>query len=79
MSLYSEIKKYLLYLVGFFCLLLVAHMVILYLYKDAITYPIVGGTMNVGIVGDHPSLDVLSVDTKPENDTNDMILRFLYR
>ncbi len=54
-------------------------MVVLYFYKDAITYPIVGGTMNVGVIGDTPSLDVLSVDTKPENDTNDMILRFLYR
>ncbi|MEI6711013.1 MAG: hypothetical protein WCK88_01915 [bacterium] len=51
MSLYSEIKKYLLYLVGFFCLLLGIHMVVLYLYNDAITYPLAGGTMNVGVVG----------------------------
>lgn len=52
---------------------------VLYLYKDAITYPIIGGTMNIGIIGDVPSLDVLSVDTKLENTTNDMLLRFLYR
>ena len=79
MSLYSEIKKYLLYLVGFFCLLLAVHIAVLYLYKDALRYPIVGGTMNVWVIGDEPSLDVLSVDTKVENDTNDMVLRFLYR
>lgn len=79
MSLYSEIKKYLLYLVGFFCLLLGVHMGVLYLYKDAITYPIMGGTMNIGVIGDTPSLDVLSVDTKLENNTNDMVLKFLYR
>lgn len=54
-------------------------MSVLYLYKDAITYPIIGGTMNIGVVGDTPSLDVLSIDTKIENNTNDMVLRFLYR
>lgn len=79
MSLYSEIKKYLLYLVGFFCLLLGAHMAVLYVYKDAITYPIIGGTMNIWIVGESPSLDILSSDTKFENDPNDLVLRFLYR
>jgi len=79
MSLYSEIKKYLLYLVGFFCLLLGVHIGILYLYNGAITYPVIGGTMNIGVIGDIPSLDVLSVDTKLDNDTNDMVLRFLYR
>ncbi len=31
------------------------------------------------MIGDNPSLDVLSVDTKLENNTNDMVLRFLYR
>lgn len=79
MSLYSEIKKYLLYLVGFFCLLLGIHIGILYLYNWALTYPIIGGTMSIGVIGDMPSLDVLSVDTKLENDTNDMVLKFLYR
>lgn len=54
-------------------------MSVLYLYRDAIRYPIAGGTINIGVVGDTPSLDVLSVDTKIENDTNDMVLRFLYR
>jgi len=35
--------------------------------------------MNIGVIGNVPSLDVLSVDTKLENDTNDMVLKFLYR
>ena len=47
MSVYSEIKKYLLYLVGFFCVLLCAHLVLLYLYSDAKTFPLEGGTVNV--------------------------------
>lgn len=50
MSLYSEIKKYLLYLVGFFCLLLGVHFVVLYLYQDAIRFPVQGGTMNIGVI-----------------------------
>ncbi len=80
MSLYSEIKKYLLYLVGFFCLLLGAHMVVLYLYEGATVYPLPGGTVNIGVISDmSPVLDVLSIDTKLENDPNDMVLRFLYR
>ncbi|MFA6080483.1 MAG: ABC transporter substrate-binding protein [Candidatus Gracilibacteria bacterium] len=79
MSLYSEIKKYLLYLVGFFCLLLGAHVAVLYLYEGATVYPLPGGTVNIGVIGEAPSLDILSVDTKLENDTNDMVFRFLYR
>lgn len=35
--------------------------------------------MNIGVIGSAPSLDVLSVDTKLESDTNDLVLRFLYR
>lgn len=50
MSLYSEIKKYLLYLVGFFCLLLGAHVVVLYLYEGATVYPLPGGTVNIGVI-----------------------------
>ncbi len=79
MSLYSEIKKYLLFLVGFFCLLLAAHIVFLYLYHDAETYPLPGGTINIGMMGDKPSLNALNFDTKIENDPNDTVLRFIYR
>lgn len=79
MSIYSEIKKYLLFLVGFFCLLLVGHIVVLYFYSDAIEYPLPGGTVNIGILGESPSLNVLSFDTKIENDPNDTVLRFIYR
>jgi sensor histidine kinase YesM len=79
MSVYSEIKKYLLYLVGFFCLSLAVHLGILYFYSDAETYPIRGGTLNVGIVGKQPVLDILSTDTKIENSSSDTVLRFIYR
>ena len=79
MSVYSEIKKYLLVLVGFFCFILSAHIVVLYLYNDAETYPIAGGTINIGVVGKFPSLDLLSVDTKLDNNSNDTVLHFLYR
>jgi hypothetical protein len=47
MSIYSEIKKYLLYLVGAFCVLIIAHIGLLYLYHDAKHYPLPGGTLNV--------------------------------
>lgn len=79
MSIYSEIKKYLLFLVGFFCLLLLGHIVVLYLYSDALEYPLPGGTVNVGILGEKPTLNVLNFDTKIENDPNDTVLRFVYR
>jgi hypothetical protein len=79
MSIYSEIKKYLLFLVGFFCLLLVGHIVVLYFYSDAIEYPLPGGTVNVGILGEKPTLNALNFDTKIENDPNDTVLRFVYR
>jgi len=79
MSVYSEIKKYLLYLVGFFCVILSAHIVILYFYNDAETYPLNGGTVNVGIIGKKPALDLLATDTKMDNNSNDTVLHFLYR
>jgi ABC-type transport system substrate-binding protein len=79
MSIYSEIKKYLLFLVGFFCLLLVGHIVVLYFYSDAIEYPLPGGTVNVGILGKKTSLNVFKFDTKVENDPNDTVIRFFYR
>lgn len=79
MSVYSEIKKYLLYLVGFFCVVLSAHIVVLYFYNDAETYPINGGTINVGIMGKMPTMDMLTTDTKIDNNTNDTVLHFLYR
>lgn len=79
MSIYSEIKKYLLFLVGFFCLLLVGHIILLYVYSDAIEYPLPGGTVNVGILWEKPKLNVLNFDTKIENDPNDTVLRFVYR
>lgn len=79
MSIYSEIKKYLLFLVGFFCLLLMGHIVLLYVYSDAIKYPLPGGTINIGMIGDKPTLNVLNFDTKIENDPNDAVLRFIYR
>lgn len=79
MSIYSEIKKYLLFLVGFFCLLLVGHIIVLYFYSDAIEYPLPGGTVNVGILWEKPKLNVLNFDTKIENDPNDTVLRFIYR
>lgn len=79
MSIYSEIKKYLLFLVGFFCLLLIGHIVVLYFYSDAIEYPLPGGTVNVGILWEKPKLNVLNFDTKIENDPNDTVLRFVYR
>lgn len=79
MSIYSEIKKYLLFLVGFFCLILVGHIVVLYFYSDAIEYPLPGGTVNVGILWEKPKLNVLNFDTKIENDPNDTVLRFIYR
>ncbi len=79
MSVYSEIKKYLFYLVGFFCLALSAHIVLLYLYSDAQTYAINGGTINIGIIGKKPAIDILSIDTKVDNNNNDTLLHFLYR
>ncbi len=79
MSVYSEIKKYLLYLVGFFCVLLSAHIVVLYLYNDATTFPLKGGTLNIGIVSKKPALDILAADTKLDNNSNDTALHFLYR
>jgi hypothetical protein len=79
MSIYSEIKKYLLFLVGFFCLLLAAHIVFLYFYHDAEKYPLPGGTINIGMMGEAPALNVLNFDTKIENDPNDTVLRFVYR
>lgn len=79
MSIYSEIKKYLLFLVGFFCLILASHIVFLYFYHDAEKYPLPGGTINVGMIGSSPALNVLSFDTKIENDPNDTVLRFIYR
>lgn len=79
MSIYSEIKKYLLYLVGAFCVLIIAHIGLLYLYHDAKHYPLPGGTLNVWIVGKTPTLDVELVDTKIENNSNDTVLKFLFR
>ncbi len=79
MSIYSEIKKYLLFLVGFFCLLLATHIVFLYIYNDAEKYPLPGGTINIGMMGKKPVPNVLNFDTKIENDTNDTVLRFLLR
>lgn len=79
MSIYSEIKKYLLFLVGFFCVLLVGHIVLLYLYSDAIRYPLPGGTLNVGILGEKPMLNMMRYDTKIENDANDTVIKFLFR
>lgn len=79
MSIYSEIKKYLLVLVGFFCLLLVAHIGLLYIYHDAEQYPLPGGTINIGSLGKNPPLNVLAFDTRIENDPNDIVLRFMYR
>jgi ABC-type transport system substrate-binding protein len=79
MSIYSEIKKYLLFLVGFFCLLLAAHIIFLYIYHDAEKYPLPGGTINIGMMGEKPVLNALNFDTKIENDPNDTVLRFIYR
>lgn len=79
MSIYSEIKKYLLFLVGFFCLLVIGHIILLYFYSDAIVYPLPGGTINIGIEGQKPSLNVLNFDTKIENDSHDTVLRFVHR
>ena len=79
MSVYSEIKKYLLYLVGFFCVVLGAHIVILYLYSDASHYALRGGTLNVGIVGGTPEIDPLAADIRTNNDNNDTVIHFLYR
>lgn len=79
MSIYSEIKKYLLYLVGAFCILIIAHIGLLYLYHDAKHYPLPGGTLNVWIVGKLPTLDITLVDTKIENNSHDTVLKFLFR
>ena len=79
MSVYSEIKKYLLYLVGFFCIVLSVHIVVLYFYSDADTYPINGGTINIGVMGKVPAMDILATDTKIDNNTNDTVIHFLYR
>jgi|GEM_PF-927620 len=79
MRIYSEIKKYLLFLVGFFCLIIAAHIVLLYLYHDAQKYPLPGGTINIGMAGKTPDLNILHFDTKIENDPNDTVLRFVYR
>lgn len=35
--------------------------------------------MNIGVIGEKPSLDILLTDTKIEDNTNDMVFRFLYR
>ena len=79
MSIYSEIKKYLLFLVGFFCLVLAGHIVLLYIYNDAEAYPLPGGTINIGMMSEKPMLNALKFDTKVENDPNDTVLRFMYR
>lgn len=80
MSLYSEIKKYLLYLVAFFCLLIGTHLVVLYLYHDAEIYPVNGGTLNIGIIGGSEKLDIATLDTKIEDSSApDVAIRFLFR
>lgn len=79
MSLYSEIKKYLLYLVGFFCLLLLGHVIFLYLYSDAEVYPLNGGTLTIGVVGESTDLNILGLDTRIENTSADIAVRFLFR
>lgn len=64
---------------GFFCLILLGHIILLYYYSDAVKYPLPGGTVNVWILGEKPVLNVLNFDTKIENDPNDTVLRFVYR
>ncbi len=79
MSIYSEIKKYLLFLVGFFCLVLFGHLVLLYIYSDAEQYPLPGGIIHVGLMWEKPNLNILQFDTKISNDTNDTVIRFMQR
>ena len=56
------------------------HIIILYIYHDAKDYPQVGGTLHVGIVGENPSIDLLAYDPRSSgNETNDMLIHFLYR
>lgn len=50
MSLYKQIRKYLLWIALFVTLLFGVHIVILYVYNDARDYPEVGGTLHIGIV-----------------------------
>lgn len=79
MSIYSEIKKYLLFLVGFFCFLIIGHIVLLYFYHDAAKFPLPGGTINIGIMGEQPTMNIFSYNTQIENSTSDTLLRFMQR
>lgn len=79
MRIYSEIKKYLLYLVCFFCVIISGHIVILYLYNDATEYPLPGGTLNIWILWDKPTINILDFDAKIDNNTSDTLLRFVTR
>lgn len=79
MGIYSEIKKYLLYLICFFCLLITGHLVLLYIYSDATKYPLPGGNLQVGIVGNQPTLNIFEFDPKIDNSSHDAIFRLVQR
>jgi ABC-type oligopeptide transport system substrate-binding subunit len=80
MSVYAEIKKYLLYLIGFFCLLLLGHLALLYVYHDATKYELTGGTFHLGIVDSPPAaLSLLESDIRIGDDGADVMRQFLYR
>ena len=76
MTLLLTIKKYLfLVALGLFVVTL-GHVVVLYLYHDSHVFPEAGGTLNVGFVGETPTLNPAEYGI---DSTNDLLLRFLFR
>ncbi|MDD2909232.1 MAG: ABC transporter substrate-binding protein [Candidatus Gracilibacteria bacterium] len=76
MSIFKQVKKYLLLLSIFFSITITAHLVYVYLYDGATKFPVVGGTLSVGFVGDVPSINPFEFSQNP---SNDYILKFLYK
>lgn len=80
MSMYLQIRKYLLWIALLVLVVLGWHISALYWYHDAKSFPVQGGTLHVGLVGHNNSIDLLAYDPRSSgNETNDMIIHFLYR
>lgn len=76
MSIYQTVKKYFLLLSIFLVWAISIHLVFLYLSEDAVRNPVIGGTVNIGIIGTVPNLNPAAYSTDP---IGDYLLRFLSR
>lgn len=76
MSIFKQVKKYLLLLSIFFSITITAHLVYVYLYDGATKFPVVWWTLSVGFVWDVPSINPFEFSQNP---SNDYILKFLYK